>query len=207
MSDSDEWNLVGIIPVSGDAKHPGTSNVSLTATGLELELAGGAWGDLTDLRTVIDFVCDHDDDKESTLQFANFDFNTLRLSWRTRHACIKRASDTPADTPPEKEPDTPTPTDPVSQPDPSTPGAPDKDVKVEGGGWGFFSWLFCLLIIGGVLYIGLRAWSNYKRYGTVTPVNTRSSEFLSDVPFLIRDFVRKVAGTFSAGTNSGYNSV
>lgn len=204
LPDSDEWNLVGIIPVSGDAKHPGTSNVTSTATGLQLELAGGAWGDLTDLRAVIDFVCDHDDDKESTLEFANFDFKTLRLSWTSRHACSKSAPGTP----PEKAPSSPTPTDPApSEPDLTTPDNPDKDVNVEGGGWGFFTWVFVLGLLGCVAYVGLHAWRNYKRYGTVTPANARSSEFLRDIPFLLRDFVRKVAGTFSAGTSTGYTSV
>lgn len=204
LPDSDEWNLVGIIPVSGDAKHPGTSNVTSTATGLQLELAGGAWGDLTDLRAVIDFVCDHDDDKESTLEFANFDFKTLRLSWTSRHACSKSAPGTP----PEKAPSSPTPTDPApSEPDPTTPDNSDKDVNVKGGGWGFFTWVFVLGLLGCVAYVGLHAWRNYKRYGTVTPANARSSEFLRDIPFLLRDFVRKVAGTFSAGTSTGYTSV
>lgn len=194
-----DWLLTGVIPVSGDiGSRRSKPNVTRTDTGLRAEMPGGSWGDFTPLAAVLDLVCDPDID--SQLEFVDWDLHTLKLKWSTKQACADETSE-----PKKPEPDQPEKSKDPKEPDtPETPENPDKPVETQKS-WGFFTWLFFLLVLGIAGYIILQAWANYNRYGTLNVDS--NSEFLKEIPFLLRDFFRKVVGTFSGGNNRGYTSV
>lgn len=195
-----DWILTGIIPVSGDlnGKQTGATITHLKPEsddgkdGLRIHMKGGSWGDLGDLDALVDFLCVKDT-KDEALEFLSWDLHTLKLQWKTTHACVQ--GDKPADPPKET---------------PKEPQNGDKDKggsDVSSAGWGWFTWMFIIVVLGLAVYIIGSAWVNYDRYGHIG-LDSNHAEFLREIPFLAKDFARKVAGTFSGGSNrGGYSAV
>lgn len=210
--DKDDWLLTGVIPVSGDlnGKQSGVNISRLEKTedtdgGLQIHMKGGSWGDVGTLDALVDFVCvtQGDDKEKDILEFVNWDLHTLKLRWKTPHACALDSSSPPPKDGKDKDGDG---------------GNKDEDGGDKGGSddssrsWGWFTWFFIILVLGSAFYIIASAWANYTRYGYVgvgsDSFTNSGGEFLREIPFLIRDFVKKVAGTFSGGNNrGGYSAV
>lgn len=203
--ENQDWLLTGVIPVSGDlnGEQNGATITALTSDdgyndpGIRVHMQGGAWGDVGKLDALVDFVCTKEPSEEK-LEFLSWDLHTLKLLWKTRRAC----ADIDSEEPPKENP---------KQPDEKKPEDGDKpkddnDVSASGG-WGWFTWLFILVVLGSAIYIIGSAWANYSRYGHIG-VDSNHTEFLREIPFLVKDFVRKIAGTFSGGSNrGGYSAV
>lgn len=203
--ENSDWLLTGVIPVAGDldGKQNGASITLLTPEnddgkhGLRIHTKGGTWGDLGALDSLMDFVCVKEE-KDESLQFVSWDLHTLKLQWNTRLACAQGESPTepPKDDPKKDDP---------KNPDGDKPK--DGDDVSASGGWGWFTWLFIIIVLGSAVYIIGSAWANYSRYGHIG-MDSSHAEFLSEIPYLVKDFVRKVAGTFSGGSNrGGYSAV
>lgn len=207
-SKDNEWLLTGIIPVSGDlnGKQTGATIALLKPdaddgkSGLRVHMKGGSWGDVGDLDALVDFVCVADE-KDEALEYVSWDLHTLKLNWKTKLACAQSDSEPPKDPKDGEDKDK----------DPKNPNEPPKDggndPNASSSGWGWFTWLFVVVALGSAVYIVGSAWVNYNRYGHIG-LDTNHTEFLREIPFLLKDFVRKVAGTFSGGNNrGGYSAV
>lgn len=169
--------------------------------GLRISIKGAAWGDAKDgLHGVIDFICakDSDDADDKLLTYESWDLNTLKLTWKTKHACENAASE------------------PGKGGDDDNKGGDNKDGddkknkdddSNDSASWGWFTWLFILVALGSAVYIIVGAWLNYNRYGWSTDILPHSDIF-RDIPFLVGDLIRKIAGTFSSGSSrGGYSAV
>lgn len=88
----------------------------------------------------------------------------------------------------------------------TTPPSPPK--KEKSGGWGFFSWFFFLLFIGTAVY-AFQFWrTNYAHDFGGGRIDFESiAELVRDVPYLVRDFLRKLADTFAGAGRSGYSAI
>lgn len=86
--------------------------------------------------------------------------------------------------------------------------APKPPKKESGGGWGFFSWLFFLLFIGAAVY-AFQFWrANYAHdFGGARIDFDSVADLIRDVPYLVRDFFRKLADTFAGSGRSGYSAI
>lgn len=78
----------------------------------------------------------------------------------------------------------------------------------SSGGWGFFSWFFFLIFMGGLAYFAFFAWVNYTRYGAQGWDLVPHADALRDLPYILGDWIRKVVGTFTGGgSRGGYSAV
>ncbi|KAK0612850.1 autophagy-related protein 27 [Bombardia bombarda] len=116
---------------------------------------------------------------------ANGKVDTLYLTWYTKYACEK-----------------------------SLPG--DKDGN--GGGkspmdeesrhWGFFTWIVILAFLAIASYLIFGSWLNYNRYGARGWDLLPHGDTIRDVPYLLKDWTRRVLNTVqSSGSRGGYSAV
>lgn len=115
-------------------------------------------------------------------------FGVLRLEWQTKHACEDAIL---------------------------TPGNDGAST-----GWGFFTWLIimyvvhepassisltsCRLFMAIAAYIIMGAWLNYTKYGARGVDLLPHSDTLRDIPYIIKDMLRRLHGGTSRG---GYSAV
>ncbi|KAI2462888.1 autophagy-related protein 27 [Annulohypoxylon bovei var. microspora] len=105
--------------------------------------------------------------------------DVLRLTWLSKYACEKR-SDDGSDEPGEK-------------PDPH---------------WGFFTWLVILVFLGTASYLIFGSWLNYNRYGARGWDLIPHGDTIRDVPYLLKDWTRRVLNTVQgSGSRGGYSAV
>lgn len=190
----DESVVTELIPVSGDldGSVAGTrvSRLEGEAGGLKVEMLDGRWGDADNLSASVEFICAKE---ESDLKFIDWDGTVLKLELRSPHACPRNE-----DSPPDKKPE-----DGDKEPDNGEPDNTDSSSH-----WGFFTWLFIIGVLGFGLYVVFTAWVNYNRYGLSGVDMLPHSDTVRDLPYLVRDFVRKVMGTFAGGpSRGGYSAV
>lgn len=190
--------------------------------GLQIELNGGYYNKKKQ-RAVIQLQCDkdrtgneerrrkrdddEDDDKKepdpepsSSLTFVSYGpvegkeaIEVVRFNWRTKYACEDYA---------------------------------DSD-EAKKTGWGFFTWFILLYVfpwlllenphtdIGGdsaflgiAAYLIFGSWLNYNRYGARGWDLLPHGDTLRDLPYLVKDFSRKVVDTVSGGgSRGGYSAV
>lgn len=112
------------------------------------------------------------------------------ITWKTPAACASDGSK---------------PKQPVKE-DPKDPKDP-KEPKDESASWGWFTWMFIIIVLGIAVYIIGNAWINYDRYGNAGVDLLPHSDSLRDVPFLVRDLVQKIVGTFTGSSRTGYSAV
>lgn len=105
----------------------------------------------------------------------------LRLTWHTKYACEKRDDDNDVE---------------------------DPEAPPRSGGWGFFTWLFIIGFLGTAAYLIFGSWLNYNRYGARGWDLLPHGDSIRDVPYLLKDWVRRVLNTVQgAGSRGGYSAV
>ncbi|EGD97370.1 hypothetical protein TESG_04781 [Trichophyton tonsurans CBS 112818] len=86
--------------------------------------------------------------------------------------------------------------------------------NVEDGGsapsghWGFFTWVIVLLFLCTSAYLIFGSWLNYSRYGARGWDLLPHSDTIRDIPYILRDWARRVVNTLQGGgTRGGYSAV
>ncbi|KND94241.1 Autophagy-like protein 27 [Tolypocladium ophioglossoides CBS 100239] len=108
------------------------------------------------------------------------DADVLRLTWHTKYACEKR--------------------------DPN-------DGEGEGDGnasshWGFFTWFVIIVFLGIAAYLIFGSWLNYNRYGARGWDLLPHGDTIRDIPYLLKDWMRRVLNTVQGtGSRGGYSAV
>ncbi|KAH6976989.1 autophagy-related protein 27 [Ilyonectria sp. MPI-CAGE-AT-0026] len=132
---------------------------------------------------------DTDDEKEHQLKnkdasliwesfTAEKDADVLRLTWYTQYACESRDDNGSGDDGGEK------------------------------GSWGFFTWFIIIAFLGIAAYLVFSSWLNYNRYGARGWDLLPHSDSIRDVPYLLKDWVRRVLNTVQGtGSRGGYSAV
>lgn len=78
----------------------------------------------------------------------------------------------------------------------------------SGSSWGFFGWFFIILFLAIATYLIFGSWLNYNRYGARGWDLLPHGEALRDIPYIAKDFARKVVGTVQGGgSRGGYAAV
>ncbi|XP_044723892.1 autophagy-related protein [Hirsutella rhossiliensis] len=112
------------------------------------------------------------------------DADVLRLSWHTKFACEKRDGN----------------------------DGKDKDGKDGNGNssnhWGFFTWFVIIVFLGIAAYLIFGSWLNYNRYGARGWDLVPHGDAIRDVPYLLKDWTRRVLNTVQGtGSRGGYSAV
>ncbi|CAF3478966.1 type II membrane protein [Fusarium graminearum] len=110
------------------------------------------------------------------------DVGILRLTWHTKYACEKR--------------------------DESGGGGSDDGGDNSSSHWGFFTWfvLIAFLLIAG--YLIFSSWINFTRYGARGWDLLPHSDTIRDIPYLLKDFIRRILNTVQGtGSRGGYSAV
>jgi len=106
------------------------------------------------------------------------DADVLRMTWYTKHACEDKRD------------------------------SGDEDADDSGASWGFFTWIFIIVFLGIAAYLIFGSWLNYNRYGARGWDLLPHGDTLRDVPYLIKDWVRRVLNTVQGtGSRGGYSAV
>ncbi|KAJ4306669.1 type II membrane protein [Collariella sp. IMI 366227] len=83
-------------------------------------------------------------------------------------------------------------------------GAPDQ----ESQHWGFFTWFVILAFLLIATYLIFGSWLNYNRHGARGWDLLPHGDMLRDVPYLMKDLIRRVLNTVqSSGSRGGYSAV
>lgn len=88
--------------------------------------------------------------------------------------------------------------------------SPDKNPKTpetggsKKGGWGFFTWMFVLLLLVGIGYAALTVYINFAQSRGNLPLAADIGDVLRDLPYLLRDIFRKLNFMGSRNSSSGY---
>ncbi|KAA8916548.1 hypothetical protein TRICI_001302 [Trichomonascus ciferrii] len=198
--------ITEVIPVCGDLNgNQGGAKVSKLKDdkeGLQVEMLGGQWGGNKDLGAKIDFICDKNEKSKDNIKFVGWDGKQLSLEWKTDVACKRDNKD--------KDGDKGKDGDKKKEPEKDKKPEDDKDDDKKsdsGSSWGFFTWLFVLIVLAAAGYVIASAWINYNRYGLTGMDMLPQSDTVRDLPFLIRDFTRKIINTFAGGNRGGYSAV
>ncbi|KAJ3474087.1 hypothetical protein NLG97_g9999 [Lecanicillium saksenae] len=109
------------------------------------------------------------------------DTDILRMTWHTKYACEKRDDDK----------------------DVQDPEEPSRST-----GWGFFTWLIIVGFLGTAAYLIFGSWLNYNRYGARGWDLLPHGDTIRDIPYLLKDWIRRVLNTVQgAGSRGGYSAV
>ncbi|KAK3304000.1 autophagy-related protein 27 [Chaetomium strumarium] len=85
--------------------------------------------------------------------------------------------------------------------------AVDQPVE-ESKHWGFFTWLVILVFLAIASYLIFGSWLNYNRYGARGWDLLPHGDTLRDIPYLMKDLIRRVLNTLqSTGSRGGYSAV
>ncbi|KAG4295055.1 hypothetical protein FPRO06_01639 [Fusarium proliferatum] len=103
----------------------------------------------------------------------------LRLTWYTKYACEK-----PED----------------------NGGSGDDDSSSSH--WGFFTWFIIIAFLGIAGYLIFSSWINFTRYGARGWDLLPHSDTIRDIPYLLKDWIRRVLNTVQGtGSRGGYSAV
>lgn len=76
------------------------------------------------------------------------------------------------------------------------------------GHWGFFTWLIIIVFLVTAAYLIFGSWLNYNRYSARGWDLVPHSESIRDIPYLLRDWMRRVINTIQGGgSRGGYSAV
>lgn len=74
--------------------------------------------------------------------------------------------------------------------------------------WGFFTWFIIIAFLSTATYLIFGSWLNYNRYGARGWDLLPHGDTIRDVPYLFKDWMRRVMNTISGpGTRGGYAAV
>ncbi|KAK2747788.1 hypothetical protein FQN57_001818 [Myotisia sp. PD_48] len=78
----------------------------------------------------------------------------------------------------------------------------------SSGRWGAFTWIIIILFLCVSAYLIFGSWLNYNRYGARGWDLLPHGDTLRDVPYILRDWARRVLSTLQGpGTRGGYSAV
>ncbi|KAK4224935.1 autophagy-related protein 27 [Podospora fimiseda] len=118
------------------------------------------------------------------------DIDTLVLRWGTGVVCPKDDKGGDKDKPKDGDKDKP------------------KDGEEESRSWGFFTWFVILVFLAIASYLIFGSWLNYNRYGARGWDLLPHGDTIRDIPYLMKDWTRKVLNTMqSSGSRGGYSAV
>ncbi|KAF8852232.1 hypothetical protein BDZ45DRAFT_678497 [Acephala macrosclerotiorum] len=84
-------------------------------------------------------------------------------------------------------------------------GEKDRD---PNGHWGFFTWFIIIAFLSTAAYLIFGSWLNYNRYGARGWDLLPHGDTIRDVPYLMKDWVRRVMSTIQGGgSRGGYAAV
>ncbi|KAI1311726.1 autophagy-related protein 27 [Xylaria venustula] len=88
-------------------------------------------------------------------------------------------------------------------------GDEDGDVKKPSSShWGAFTWIVILVFLGTAAYLIFGSWLNYTRYGARGWDLLPHGDTIRDVPYLLKDWARRVLNTVQgSGSRGGYSAV
>ncbi|KAK6346201.1 hypothetical protein TWF730_010532 [Orbilia blumenaviensis] len=76
------------------------------------------------------------------------------------------------------------------------------------GSWGFFTWFIVIAFLAVAAYLIFGSWLNYNKYGARGWDLLPHSDTLRDLPYLIKDFLRRAVNTFQgSGGRGGYSAI
>ncbi|KAA8903599.1 autophagy-related protein 27 [Sphaerosporella brunnea] len=215
INDKGESNLEEIIPVAGDVDTSHKLDMEVHKfdedgqTGLQVIYNGGKYGP-HEQRAVVKFVCDmgrtglegtpvvdgkdgrkerrdeqkDKDEKDPSLKFISYEYHEgvgkeeLRLEWRTRLACEEYVRNK---------------------------GSKESDPSSH---WGFFTWVFILVFLSVAAYLIFGSWLNYNRYGARGWDLLPHGDTIRDLPYLVKDFMKRVGSTLQGrSSRGGYSAV
>ncbi|RMZ75456.1 hypothetical protein DV738_g5472, partial [Chaetothyriales sp. CBS 135597] len=82
------------------------------------------------------------------------------------------------------------------------------DDSDKSKGWGFFTWFILILFLGIASYLIFGSWLNYNRYGARGWDLVPHGDTIRDIPYLVKDWGRKVVDTVTGpGSRGGYAAV
>lgn len=187
-----------VIPVAGDFNEF-KSGVKVTelpnSGGIHVSLTGGQWGSYEDLSAELDFICDKDVGRNDNIKLISWDGKQLKIETRSPFACPQPRRDGDND-----------------DNNDNRGGDKNRDQPGStGGGVSFGSiikWMFIIGILLLVFVFAARAFIDYRRYGVTGLDLLPQSDTIRDLPYLVRDFFRKIANTFAGGpSRGGYSAV
>ncbi|KAJ9606030.1 type II membrane protein [Cladophialophora chaetospira] len=80
--------------------------------------------------------------------------------------------------------------------------------EAKRSGWGFFTWFILIAFLGTAAYLIFGSWLNYNRYGARGWDLLPHGDTIRDIPYLVKDWSRKVADTVGGGgSRGGYSAV
>jgi len=80
--------------------------------------------------------------------------------------------------------------------------------EARKSGWGFFTWFILIGFLSIAAYLIFGSWLNYNRYGARGWDLLPHGDTIRDLPYLFKDFSRKVVETVSGGgSRGGYSAV
>ncbi|KAL8794187.1 MAG: hypothetical protein Q9195_003255 [Heterodermia aff. obscurata] len=84
----------------------------------------------------------------------------------------------------------------------------DNGSKSSSGHWGFFTWFIIIFFLAVAAYLIFGSWLNYNRYSARGWDLVPHSETLRDIPYIFKDWVRRVVNTIQGGgSRGGYSAV
>ncbi|KAL9100830.1 MAG: hypothetical protein Q9163_003841 [Psora crenata] len=86
--------------------------------------------------------------------------------------------------------------------------AKDPEYDSKSGHWGFFTWFIIIVFMSVAAYLVFGSWLNYNRYSARGWDLVPHSETIRDIPYLFRDWMRRVVSTVQGGgARGGYSAV
>ncbi|KAI9760470.1 MAG: hypothetical protein M4579_001664 [Chaenotheca gracillima] len=83
-----------------------------------------------------------------------------------------------------------------------------KDGGSGNGHWGFFTWFIIIAFMGTAAYLIFGSWLNFTRYGARGWDLVPHGDTIRDVPYLLKDWGRRVVNTVQGGgSRGGYSAV
>ncbi|KAI8687714.1 Autophagy-related protein 27 [Fusarium keratoplasticum] len=74
--------------------------------------------------------------------------------------------------------------------------------------WGFFTWFIIIAFLGIAGYLIFASWINFTRYGARGWDLLPHSDTIRDIPYLLKDWIRRVLNTVQGtGSRGGYSAV
>ncbi|KAL1637792.1 type II membrane protein [Neofusicoccum ribis] len=74
--------------------------------------------------------------------------------------------------------------------------------------WGFFTWMIIIVFLCTAAYLIFGSWLNYERYGARGWDAIPHGDTIRDIPYLIKDFGRRVTSSVQGGgSRGGYSAV
>jgi len=86
--------------------------------------------------------------------------------------------------------------------------AKDEEDRLKGQRWGFFTWFVIIAFLSTATYLIFGSWLNYNRHGARGWDLLPHSDTIRDVPYLLKDWVRRVLNSVQGGgSRGGYAAV